>query len=116
MPYNDPDPKDPNMLVGVVLPGDREAINEMAYVFAEEFARQGYDKTQLLWLFKNPFYAGAHGAYKALGEEAIRTIIDECLAVWGHIQFSTSDSGCSSNATGQIKNRKSKIQNDTNEC
>ncbi len=46
MPYKDPDPKDPNMLVGVILPGDREAINEMAYVFAEEFARQGYDKTQ----------------------------------------------------------------------
>ncbi len=114
MPYKDPDPKDPNMLVGVVLPGDREAINEMAYVFAEEFARQGYDKTQLLWLFKNPFYAGAHGAYKALGEEAIRTIIDECLAVWGRVRFSIADFGLPIDP-GEIKDRKAKIQNETNE-
>ncbi len=105
MPFNDPDPKDPNMLVGVVLPGDREAMIEMGYVFAEEFARQGYDKTQLLRLFKNPFYAGAHGAYKALGEEAIRTIIDECLAVWGRIRFSISDFGL------PIAPEKSKIAN-----
>jgi len=44
MPYNDPDPSDPNVLVGVVLPADAEAMREMAYVFAEEFARMGYDK------------------------------------------------------------------------
>ena len=25
-------------------------------------------REQLLWLFKNPFYGGAHGAYRALGE------------------------------------------------
>ncbi len=116
MPFKDPDPKDPNMLVGVVLPGDREAINEMAYVFAEEFARQGYDKTQLLWLFKNPFYAGAHGAYKALGDEAIRTIIDECLAVWGRIRFSIADSGLSTDASDGFEHRKSKIQNEKEGC
>ncbi len=115
MPYNDPDPKDPNMLVGVVLPGNKEAMIEMAYVFAEEFARQGYDKTKLLWLFKNPFYGGAYGAYKALGDEAIHTIIDECLAVWGHIQFSTSDSGLSTHASDGFENHKSKIQNESNE-
>jgi hypothetical protein len=102
------------MLVGVVLPGNKEAMIEMAYVFAEEFARQGYDKTKLLWLFKNPFYAGAHGAYKALGDEAIRTIMDECLAVWGRIQFSTADSGLPIDS-GEIKNRKAKTQNETNE-
>jgi len=39
MPFQDPDPTDPNMLVGVVLPADAEATREMAYVFAEEFAR-----------------------------------------------------------------------------
>jgi len=116
MPFKDPDPNDPNMLVGVVLPGDREAMIEMAYVFAEEFARQGYDKTQLLWLFKNPFYAGAHGAYKALGDEAIRTIIDECLAVWGRIRFSIVDSGLSTDASDGFEHRKSKIQNEKEGC
>jgi hypothetical protein len=91
MPYKDPDPTDPNMLVGVVLPADAEATREMAYVFAEEFARFGYTREQLLWLFKNPFYEGAHGAYRTLGEQETLTIIDECLVVWGHAKFSILD-------------------------
>ena len=80
MPYNDPDPTDPNVLVGVMLPADAEATREMAYVFAEEFARMGHDKQQILALFKNPYYGGAHGAYQSLGEEATVAIIDECIA------------------------------------
>jgi hypothetical protein len=91
MPFKDPDPTDPNMLVGVVLPADAEAARDMAYVFAEEFARLGYTREQLLWLFKNPFYGGAHGAYRALGENEILSIIDECLNVWGNIRVSVQD-------------------------
>ncbi len=86
MPFKDPDPTDPNMLVGVMLPADAEATRDMAYVFAEEFARMGYNREQLLWLFKNPFYGGAHGAYRALGEQETLAIIDECLNVWGNIR------------------------------
>jgi hypothetical protein len=63
----------------------------MAYVFAEEFARLGYSREQLLWLFKNPFYGGAHGAYRALGEDEILAIIDECLNVWGTIKITVQD-------------------------
>ena len=95
MPYKDPDPTDPNMLVGVVLPADAEATREMAYVFAEEFARLGYTREQLLWLFKNPFYGGAHGAYRALGENEALSIIDECLNAWGQAKFSILDFGFS---------------------
>jgi hypothetical protein len=91
MPFKDPDPTDPNMLVGVMLPADAEATREMAYVFAEEFARTGYTREQLLWLFKKPFYGGAHGAYRALGENEILSIIDECLNVWGNIRVSVQD-------------------------
>jgi hypothetical protein len=86
MPFNDPDPTDPNMLVGVMLPADAEATRDMAYVFAEEFARLGYSREQLLWLFKNPFYGGAHGAYRTLGEKKTLSIIDECLNVWGNVR------------------------------
>src|SRR5574341_1117000 len=88
MPYKDPDPADPNMLVGVMLPADAEATRDMAYVFAEEFARLGYTREQLLWLFRNPFYGGAHGAYRALGENETLSIIDECLNAWGQAKFS----------------------------
>ena len=95
MPFEDPDPTDPNMLVGVMLPADAEATRDMAYVFAEEFARLGYTREQLLWLFKNPFYGGAHGAYRALGENAILSIVDECLNAWGQARFSILDFGLS---------------------
>jgi len=91
MPFKDPDPSDPNMLVGVMLSADSEATREMAYVFAEEFARLGYSREQLLWLFKNPFYGGAHGAYRALGEKDTLSIIDECLAVWGNVTVTIQD-------------------------
>jgi hypothetical protein len=81
------------MLVGVMLPAEAETMTDMAYVFAEEFARLGYDRTRILWLFKNPFYGGAHGAYQVLGEETIKTIIDECLAAWGGVRFIDHDDG-----------------------
>jgi hypothetical protein len=91
MPFEDPDPTDPNMLVGVMLPADAEATRDMAYVFAEEFARFGYTREQLLWLFKNPFYGGAHGAYRLLGEPETLSIIDDCLKVWGNIKVRVQD-------------------------
>jgi hypothetical protein len=83
MPYDDPDPTDPQVLVGVALPSSEEATREMAYVFAEEFARMGFDGQGVLSLFRDPFYAGAHGVYRTLGEESIRTIVEECVSVWG---------------------------------
>ena len=91
MPFKDPDPTDPNVLVGVMLPADAEAMRDMAYVFAEEFARLGYTREQLLWLFKNPFYGGAHGAYRTLGENETLSIIDECINAWGNIQVTVQD-------------------------
>ena len=91
MPFRDPDPTDPNMLVGVLLPADAEASRDMAYVFAEEFSRLGYDRGQLLGLFKTPFYGGAYGAYRQLGETEILSIIDECLAVWGSVKITVQD-------------------------
>jgi len=111
MPYKDPDPTDPNMLVGVMLPADAEATRDMAYVFAEEFARMDYNREQLLSLFKNPFYGGAHGAYRSLGENEILSIIDECLAAWGGVKFSISDLGFSIDRKEQILNAQSKIGN-----
>jgi hypothetical protein len=83
MPYDDPDPTDPQVLVGVALPSSEEATREMAYVFAEEFARMGMDAHGVLSLFTNPFYAGAHQIYQALGADAVRGIVEECVIVFG---------------------------------
>ncbi len=86
MPYDDPDATDPQELVGVMLPGGPEEMHEMAYVLAEEFARMGHDGPQILRLFQNPFYAGAHGAYRTLGYDVTLAIIDDCLSVWGRVR------------------------------
>ena len=83
MPWGEPDPSDPDVLVGVGLPAPVEATREMAWVFAEEFARLGYDARRILSLFRTPFYAGAHGAWRALGEAEIAAIVDQCVGVWG---------------------------------
>lgn len=83
MPWSDPDPSDPSVLVGVELPADVEATREMAWVFGEEFARMGFDAERILGLFRSPFYAGAHRALQALGGIEVTAIIDECVAVWG---------------------------------
>jgi hypothetical protein len=91
MPYKDPDPTDPNVLVGVMLPAEKESMEEMAYAFAEEFVLLGYDGNGLFRVFKNPFYAGAHQAYRALGDEAIRKVIAECLSAWGGITVTVQD-------------------------
>ena len=83
MPYADPDPTDPNMLVGVEFPGTAESTRDMAYVFAEEFARMGFEKRRLMSVFKTPFYAGAHRAYLELGGAEVEKIVDECFAILG---------------------------------
>ena len=93
MPYNDPDPADPSILVGVRLSVDVDATTDMAYVFAEEFARMGYDAERLMRLFRDPFYAGAHDAYRTLGDAEIRRIVEACVEVWGSHRFVDQDSG-----------------------
>ncbi len=87
MPYDDPDPQDPHRLVGVSLRGGRRAMREMAFTFAEEFAALGFPPEKLLNLFRRPAYAGAHRAYLALGEPAIREIVRESVEVWGGCRF-----------------------------
>ena len=83
MPYGEPDARDPNVLVGVALPADIEATRDMVWVFAEEFARMGFDAPRILGLFRSPCYAGAHQTLRVLGEAEITAIIGECVGVFG---------------------------------
>ena len=83
MPYDDPEPDDPHVLVGVSVPGDEAATREMAEAFADEFAQMGFDRGRLLRLFASPFYAGAHAARQLLGDAEITGIVEESLRVYG---------------------------------
>jgi len=83
MPYGEPDPQDPTVLIGVELPVNEDTDVEMAYVFAEEFARLGFSEAQVLDLFHQPYYAGAYRALGTLGEPRIREVVRETMGVWG---------------------------------
>jgi hypothetical protein len=91
MPYHEPDPTDPNVLVGVSLPGDEETTREMAYAFAEEFASMGFGEESLLDVFRRAEYEGAHRAYRLLGETEIRRIVSEALSVFGRFRVVVRD-------------------------
>ena len=91
MPLHEPDATDPMVFVGVTLPGDLESTRDMAYVFAEEFARLGHPAAEVLALFRKPFYQGAHQALLALGEEEIAKIVNECTALWGRFVWVDED-------------------------
>jgi hypothetical protein len=91
VPYDDPDPDDPSMLVGVVLPGDAGGVAEMAASFADEFAQLGLSRDEILALFRQPFYAAAHGALETLGEGEIGRIVDESLGLWSRFHVVVRD-------------------------
>ncbi len=76
MPMKEPGSEDPMELVGVRLPvKDDTAVKEMAECFIEEFIRMGHSVDEVFALFKNPFYAGPHEAYRNLGEDWISKMI-----------------------------------------
>lgn len=91
MPYDDPEGDDPHELVGVVLPGDEGSTREMAAAFAEEFAQLGWSRGQILGLFHDPAYTGAHGAREALGADEIGRIVDEAVELFGGFRVTVSE-------------------------
>ncbi len=91
MPYDNPEPDDPQELVGVELPGDASVTREMAAAFADEFAQLGLGRDQILALFRKAEYSGAHQAWRLLGEDAVARMVDESLAVWGRFTIVVTD-------------------------
>ena len=91
MPYEDPEPDDPQELVGVELSGDESVTREMAAAFADEFAQLGLSRSQILGLFRKAEYAGAHQTWRLLGEDEIVRLVDESLAVWGRFRVVVTD-------------------------
>ena len=90
MPYDDPEPDDPQELVGVELPGDESVTREMAAAFADEFAQLGFSRAQILALYRKAEYAGAHRAWRLLGEEEVARIVDESVAVYGRFKWTVT--------------------------
>ncbi len=68
---------------------DESAVREMAECFVVEFTRLGFDPNRILQLFKTPGYAGPFLAYRALGEDVIRALIDEQVLLRKHCSVQT---------------------------
>ena len=91
MPWDDPDPTDPSLLVGMEVPGDESSVVEMAWAFAEEYAALGLGEEQILRMFRKTSYAAPRDAYERLGAAAIIEIVRECVSVWGRVRFVVED-------------------------
>ena len=87
MPYDRPDATDPMRLVGVELPADEDTHRMTVSIFAEEFARLGFNEARIMSLFQSPFFAGAHRAYCALGHETVCELVREQSEFWRHVRF-----------------------------
>ncbi len=106
MPYDNPEPDDPNMLVRITLPGSEAATREMAEAFASEFAQLGFDRNAVLTLFRDPFYAAAHTAWRLLGEQEIVRIADESVEFWSHyrcVVYDRPDEDDAETLTGLVR-------------
>jgi hypothetical protein len=76
-------PDDPVELVGVPIPIDDAAFDEMALTFVEEFVRDGWGNRQLLAMFGAPMYAGLHLIWQVRGEAWVRDLIAATRERWG---------------------------------
>ncbi len=61
-------------------------VNSLSDYTPEEFTRLGYDERQVMSLFREPFYAGANGLYKQLGEGEVEAIVRETASTWGRMR------------------------------
>ncbi len=69
-------------LIGVRLPIDEEtAVRNMVECFVEEYLFMGFAPEQVLGLFQDPFYRGAHEAYRKLGEAEVREVIEQTCRI-----------------------------------
>lgn len=76
---------DPFALVGqgFPCPDGYDSSGEMARCFVEEFALLGYPAGFVLSIFRNPFYQGPHGVYRAKGEGFVLELIREVYGLTG---------------------------------
>lgn len=77
MPFDDPDATDPMTLTGVELEVDEpDTVRDMATCFIEEYVRLGLGTEAITDLFNCGEFAGPSLAFRQLGSQAIREMID----------------------------------------
>lgn len=82
MPKDEIDPEDPLELRAVALITTEDTTEAMTDCFMEEFLRLGYSASQILALFRNPHYTGAHGVWATRGEDFVKQRLLDACQVW----------------------------------
>lgn len=67
--------EDPMELVGAVIPGDENTLDDMATAIVEEYVLLGWDAERLMTLFVNPLFMATHRIYRQRGEAYVRELI-----------------------------------------
>lgn len=88
-PANRPvEPGDPMAMTADSTPGDPEL---MLTILVEEYASIGMNAGQIIRLFDDPFYYATGNLKQLLGEDRVRTRINEIVQNCGTLQASVSE-------------------------
>ena len=79
-------PEDPLELTAFEVPGDAHV---MFRIVIEEFARMGWDKSAILSLARDPFYAALHGLWRLYGEDEFARQMAAVLSRVGVVRVRT---------------------------
>jgi hypothetical protein len=74
-PFEEDDPLE--LIAAGPFATEEDCLEEMARTFIDEYARLGWNRKQLLKLFRDPFYQGPHLIYQTKGEAFISQLIVE---------------------------------------
>lgn len=65
-------------LNGVAYETTPDIALDAAYAFAEEFARIGKSREEILAMFRAPYFRGPYSSYQILGLPTIQEVVREC--------------------------------------
>jgi len=85
------DPDDPMVLDGRPVQGDPGLMMEL---LIEEYARMGWDATQIEAIFANPFFRATHGLSDQFGVATVKARIKDVLDRCGVLRFHVVKGGC----------------------
>jgi hypothetical protein len=74
------DPEDPMELVAVEIPTDEP--NLVLDGIVQEYLLMGWSASQIMSLFRSPFYAATHNIYRSQGHTHVRRRVQQLADQW----------------------------------
>ena len=74
------DPEDPMELVAVEIPSDEP--DQVLDGIVQEYLLMGWSASQIMLLFRSPYYAATHKIYRSMGHTHVRQRVDRLVDQW----------------------------------